>query len=378
MADLQFYCSCSNHEYNKHFLDLLQVSGVRTVASMHLADVVVLLYDDYSGGPPSPRVESLWDELMQRVLAYDVAVLLVGSSLEPCVDCSEVHIDSTGGTEVTVEGAHPLTNGLPEFVSGMNYFWTYTFPLATCDDERVARFTADHWRVLLSYASEAILAVHKDFKVACLPWQCYGSDTQESALAQHDYALFRNLLQWLQPLAPAATLAHDLAQTLTQEFGDLTFECEGRRLYACKAILCCRAAYFVGMFASQMQECDRSRVIHVDESHDTFRALLAYLTTGQLPSSSESLLQLLVLVDKYGVTEMIPGVIRHIRNSLRPDNVVGYLVQMEGLCGRYPGLARQLVIFLRDHRTRFNPVHLEALRGCPEVLHLIVCHTLCV
>lgn len=36
---------------------------------------------------------------------------------------------------------------------------------------------------------------------------------------------------------------------------------------------------------------------------DTFRALLAYLTTGQLPSSSDSLLQLLVLVDKYGVTE---------------------------------------------------------------------------
>lgn len=39
---------------------------------------------------------------------------------------------------------------------------------------------------------------------------------------------------------------------------------------------------------------------------ETFQALLTYLTTGQLPTSSDSLLQLLVLVDKYGVSEAQP------------------------------------------------------------------------
>eukprot|EP00668_Euglena_longa_P001059 GGOE01001267.1.p1 GENE.GGOE01001267.1~~GGOE01001267.1.p1 ORF type:complete len:388 (-),score=114.30 GGOE01001267.1:204-1340(-) len=376
MSDLQFYCSCSNHEYNKHFLDLLQVSGLRTVTSMHLADVVVLLYDDCNG-PPSPRIETLWDELMQRVLSSDVAVLLVGSSLEPCVDCSEVHVESAGCAEVSVEGSHPLTTGLAEFSSGMNYFWTYSFPLSSTSDERFSQFTNTHWRVLLRYASENILVVHRELKVVCLPWQCYGSELQDSSLAQHDYALFRNLLQWLQPPSPALTLSQDLAMTLTPDFGDVTFECEGKHLWACKAVICCRAAYFVGMFGSQMQEAqDKDRIIHVEEPYETFRALLAYLTTGQLPTSSDSLLQLLVLVDKYGVSDMVPSVVRHIRNSLRPDNIISFLVQMEGLCARYPGLAQQLVIFLRDYRTKVTLADLEPLRGCPEVLHLIVCHTM--
>ncbi len=51
--------------------------------------------------------------------------------------------------------------------------------------------------------------------------------------------------------AAIATLSHDLAQTLTPEFGDVCFECEGRQLWASKAVLCCRAAYFVGMFSSR-------------------------------------------------------------------------------------------------------------------------------
>ena len=157
MSDLQFYCSCSNHEYNKHFLDLVQVSGLQMVPSMHLADVVVLMYDDYTNSPASPGIDLLWDELLQRVIACDVAVLLVGSSLEPCVDCSEIHRDMGGGAEVTVDPEHPLTAGVSRFCSGMNYFWTYAFPFTQSDDERFAGFTESNWAPLITYSDENIL-----------------------------------------------------------------------------------------------------------------------------------------------------------------------------------------------------------------------------
>ena len=101
-------------------------------------------------------------------------------------------------------------------------------------------------------------AVHRKYKVVCLPWQCYGSEMQDSTLSAHDYLLFHNLLQWLQHPSPIATLSTDLGQTLTPKFGDVIFECEGKRLWACKAILCCRAAYFVSMFGSNMQEASPS------------------------------------------------------------------------------------------------------------------------
>ena len=59
---------------------------------------------------------------------------------------------------------------------------------------------------------------------------------------------------------PMTELSHDMRTLVNSDlFSDVTFEVEGHRIFAHKAVLACRSKYFHRMFCGGLREaCDNS------------------------------------------------------------------------------------------------------------------------
>jgi len=92
---------------------------------------------------------------------------------------------------------------------------------------------------------------------------------------------------------PPSTYLPDLGSLLNHPtIGDVTFEVEGKKITAVKAILMARSPYFSTMFSSSMQEGQPGSVVQIKEtSYQSFMALLRFIFTESVVLDYENAIE---------------------------------------------------------------------------------------
>lgn len=88
------------------------------------------------------------------------------------------------------------------------------------------------------------------------------------------------------------------------KFSDVTLIVEDKEIKAHKILLAARSPVFGAMFSNTMKENLESRVVIEDLSYDEVQELLRYIYTGKVPKLQEQTQRLLMMSDKYDLTEL--------------------------------------------------------------------------
>merc|ERR1712168_1010014 len=111
------------------------------------------------------------------------------------------------------------------------------------------------------------------------------------------------------------------------KFTDVTFLVQGEEIAAHKSVLASRSAYFEKMFDAKMQESATNRVEVTDVQPTTFKAVLRFLYGGVMEEKEfESLAELIVAAEKYGMDDLKSVCESAIRTRLQFENIVDALL----------------------------------------------------
>ena len=87
------------------------------------------------------------------------------------------------------------------------------------------------------------------------------------------------------------------------EFSDVTFVVEGRRVFGHKLVLSIVSDCFRAMFTTGFRESEANAEIEIpDSSYDAFMAMMEYIYTGRIPSTlveMHQIVDLLELADQF-------------------------------------------------------------------------------
>lgn len=120
-----------------------------------------------------------------------------------------------------------------------------------------------------------------------------------------------------------------------QQFSDVTFLVEGRRLYAHRILLTLFSDYFRRAFACGMRETFEPEIVIEGISYETFFALLEFLYTGKLRLTEQQqndvcfLMGLLRAADQFCVDCVKQMCERHLSGLVDVENVEGLLQEAE-------------------------------------------------
>ncbi|XP_065081887.1 speckle-type POZ protein-like [Ochlerotatus camptorhynchus] len=104
---------------------------------------------------------------------------------------------------------------------------------------------------------------------------------------------------------PACNFAQNFETMLfCERFSDVTIIVEEKEIRAHKIVLAARSPVFDAMFNNTMRENLESRVDIEDFSYDEIQELLRYIYTGKVPKLQEQTNRLLVMSDKYDLSEL--------------------------------------------------------------------------
>ncbi|KAG5309015.1 RCBT1 protein, partial [Acromyrmex insinuator] len=109
---------------------------------------------------------------------------------------------------------------------------------------------------------------------------------------------------------------------------DLTIEVNGEFIYVHKSILKMRSLYFKNMFAFNEVE-NRKRVIEYDDyPYSTYRKFFKFFYTGWVYSDYiNQMIELLILADKFCVTNLEKECIKYLKIHMKPSTV-SYIKEM--------------------------------------------------
>jgi len=103
------------------------------------------------------------------------------------------------------------------------------------------------------------------------------------------------------PVIPVHSLEDDMNNLLNNEkYSDVSFEVEGKKIFAHRNILAIRSNYFANLFDSGMRE-STNNVIKMDDtaSHAAVYTLLQYLYTGKVNVSADTAFEVMKLAEGY-------------------------------------------------------------------------------
>ena len=100
---------------------------------------------------------------------------------------------------------------------------------------------------------------------------------------------------------------------------DMVFELPDGEIRAHKQILVARVLYFEKMFASGLEEASINRVVVKDSNTESFEAFLHFVYCGRLPDSFD-MANILILIDKYDVPELLDQCVPMMRTRMRNDS----------------------------------------------------------
>jgi hypothetical protein len=144
------------------------------------------------------------------------------------------------------------------------------------------------------------------------------------------------------------------------KFADVTFEVEGSRITAHRAVLVSRSEYFQGMFKSTCREMAPDVVIVIrDTTIAAFRKLLAYLYVDRLELDDDVVLDVMQKTREYQLLRAFNMCMRYCIEHVRSATVVPWLLVAD---------ATQLVE-LREAMLQHLRRHLRSIRAeTPEAL----------
>ncbi|KAJ1525747.1 hypothetical protein ONE63_008955 [Megalurothrips usitatus] len=107
---------------------------------------------------------------------------------------------------------------------------------------------------------------------------------------------------------------------------DVVFDVGGKEINAHRAILSAMSQTFAAMFEHDLSEKRTGRVVITDCEPDVFQTMIRYLYTGGEPAwknrDTDFMLQLLLVADKYGLTDLRTMCLSRLLRCLTPDNAV--------------------------------------------------------
>lgn len=123
-------------------------------------------------------------------------------------------------------------------------------------------------------------------------------------------------------------LSEDLDKLcLNDEYSDVTFIVEGKKLPAHKVILASRSEYFRALLFGGMRESNQNE-IDLDAPLEAFKALLKYIYTGTVTvygMKQDTVLDMLGLAHVYNFVELERAISLHLRRTLNLFNVCAVL-----------------------------------------------------
>jgi len=174
------------------------------------------------------------------------------------------------------------------------------------------------------------------------------------------------------------SLAADMERlrTLSSDFGkllfetsssDVTFKIGNESIPAHQLVLSARVPYFQRMFAIDMKEAASKIVTIEDADVGSFKELLKYIYSGQLPEDLQSFPEAyLPLAEKYDMPDLKDSCVGALTSTLDRDNAVSTLV-LADLYG-CSELKRRCLHSLREWRTVMTDEALEPLLERPKLL----------
>ena len=110
-------------------------------------------------------------------------------------------------------------------------------------------------------------------------------------------------------------------------FVDVTLKCGQKEFKAHKAVLASQSPFFKSMFETDMKDNVSTNVIEISNTEpEVVAAMLSYLYTGTAPNIEEMLKDLLVVADKYQISELSALCEKRLKSDLSVSNVVDSLI----------------------------------------------------
>jgi hypothetical protein len=176
--------------------------------------------------------------------------------------------------------------------------------------------------------------------------------------------------RWCPTIGPPTVLEDMLHMLADDAFADVTFEVEGARITAHRAVLVSRSAYFRGMFKSPCRETAPDAVIVVrDTTIAAFRKLLAYLYGDRLELDDDVVLDVMQKTREYQLTRAFNMCMRYCIQHVRSATVVPWLLVADA--ARLDELREAMLQHLRRHLRSIRaeaPEALAALRASPDLM----------
>ncbi|XP_043288340.1 TD and POZ domain-containing protein 3-like [Venturia canescens] len=132
--------------------------------------------------------------------------------------------------------------------------------------------------------------------------------------------------------APTNVLRKMKALFGDKKFCDVTLVFDNEEIPAHKSVLAAHSEVFQAMFSSRMTENEENRVTIVDIDAKLFREFLNYLYTGQVNNLKDSVEEMIMVADKYQVTELKEMCANFMLKNLNTKNVVQYILIADKLC----------------------------------------------
>ena len=130
---------------------------------------------------------------------------------------------------------------------------------------------------------------------------------------------------------PPESLQKDMIKFLNdEELSDVTFSVGSSLVKANRSLLAARSDHFRALFiTSGMKESFGDKVVVPDVTEESFRFMLEYIYTDQLPEQCttwERSIDLLIIADRFKLTRLRVLCEDSIRRSLNVDNVISVLI----------------------------------------------------
>ena len=138
----------------------------------------------------------------------------------------------------------------------------------------------------------------------------------------------------INELKPNPELSNKLGALLDSgKLSDVTFEINGEEISAHRAILAAMSDTFSAMFEHDLLEKKTGRVVITDCETDVFKALLRFIYTGNEPTwkNNDFAMQLMMVADKYSLTELRRTCLGQLLRSLNPENAIPTFLAVETL-----------------------------------------------
>jgi len=156
---------------------------------------------------------------------------------------------------------------------------------------------------------------------------------------------------------PASKLVEDMRSIINNKtLSDVTFNVEGREIYATRAHLAARSDHFRALFYGGLRETSRPNEpvkVH-DISYEGFMLIMEYMYTDLIPNhiSVENAVELLIAAERYLLGRLKSLCEDLIRKSIDFDNVIQILLTAKK--HRADGLVELCMDFVVEHETKLK------------------------